>query len=54
MRQNAFNLNTSSAELTPHHMKYWMKLLEILKSNPEIKVTIEGHSSSDGTYEVKT
>jgi OOP family OmpA-OmpF porin len=25
---------------------------DILKGNPEIKVTVEGHTSSDGTYEV--
>ena len=25
---------------------------DILKNNPEIKVSIEGHTSSDGTYDV--
>jgi OOP family OmpA-OmpF porin len=41
---------TSSAELTASSYEVLDKVVEILKSNPDIKVTIEGHSSSDGVY----
>jgi OmpA-OmpF porin, OOP family len=42
----------SSAELTKESFKVLDDVASILKSNPEIKVSIEGHTSSDGGYEV--
>ena len=41
-----------SAELTKESFSLLDDVASILKSNPEIKVTVEGHTSSDGTYEV--
>ena len=41
----------SSAELTAASYKVLDDLASVLKKNPEIKVTIEGHSSIDGIYE---
>ena len=44
-----FKLN--SAELTRESFKVLDEVAGILKSNPEIKVTVEGHTSVDGTRE---
>jgi outer membrane protein OmpA-like peptidoglycan-associated protein len=41
-----------SSELTTNSYKVLDEVSEILRSNPEIKVLIEGHTSSDGTREV--
>jgi len=41
-----------SAELTAESFSLLDDVAGILKSNPEIKVAIEGHTSSDGPYEV--
>ena len=41
----------SSAELTASSYKVLDEVVECPESNPEIKVTIEGHSSSDGIYQ---
>ncbi len=40
----------NSAELLTESFKVLDDVAAILKSNPEIKVSIEGHTSSDGTY----
>ena len=41
----------SSADLTAASYKVLDDVVSVLKKNPEIKVTIEGHSSIDGIYE---
>jgi outer membrane protein OmpA-like peptidoglycan-associated protein len=41
-----------SSELLPASFRVLDEVAEVLKSNPGIKVTIEGHTSSDGKYEV--
>src|SRR5688572_15470039 len=41
----------SSAELTSASYKVLDEIIVVLKSSPEIKVIIEGHSSSDGVYQ---
>jgi outer membrane protein OmpA-like peptidoglycan-associated protein len=40
----------SSAELTSGSFKVLDEVALILSNNPDIKVTIEGHTSADGTY----
>ena len=41
----------SSAELTAASYKVLDDIADVLKKSPEIKVTIEGHSSKDGIYD---
>jgi outer membrane protein OmpA-like peptidoglycan-associated protein len=42
----------NSADLTPSSYDVLDDVVNILKSNPEINVTVEGHTSSEGAYEV--
>ena len=42
----------NSAELLTESFKVLDDLAAILKSNPEIKVSIEGHTSSEGAYDI--
>lgn len=41
----------NSADLTPSSYKVLDEVAAVLKAHPEIKVTVEGHTSRDGTYE---
>src|SRR6185295_15290246 len=47
-KRTQFKVN--SAELTKESFSVLDEIAVILKSNPEIKVTVEGHTSIDGTY----
>jgi len=47
-KQIRFKIN--SAELLTESFKVLDKVAAILKSNPEIRVSIEGHTSSEGAY----
>ena len=49
-KRTQFKVN--SAELTKESFIVLDEVADILKSNAEIKVTIEGHTSSDGPYDV--
>jgi len=40
----------SQAVITPESLKTLNEVADILKANPELKLTIEGHTSNDGVY----
>jgi outer membrane protein OmpA-like peptidoglycan-associated protein len=42
----------SKADLLPESFKVLDEVVKILKENPELKLSIEGHTSSDGIFEV--
>ena len=39
------------ADISPESFKTLNEVAELLKQNPELKLTIEGHTSNDGIYE---
>ena len=49
---NRIQFKYGSAQLTTESFKVLDEVADILKGNPEIKVSVEGHTSSDGTYEI--
>lgn len=42
----------SKSDITPESFKVLNEIVSILKQNPELKLTIEGHTSNDGIYEM--
>jgi OOP family OmpA-OmpF porin len=41
----------TKADISPESLKTLNEVADILKANPELKLTIEGHTSNDGVYE---
>jgi outer membrane protein OmpA-like peptidoglycan-associated protein len=42
----------SKADISPESYKVLNEVVDILKQNPELKLTIEGHTSNDGVYDM--